>query len=155
MDPHQPASPSPARRSLFRWAALGCALLASYGTGAAYAVRFLFPNRRRRERRVFACFKASLPPGASLKRRAPGGREVLLTNAAGEIVALSNVCPHLGCTVHWEAHESRFFCPCHQGVFRPDGVAISGPPAKAGQRLERFPVSVQGEAVFLHLTEEV
>ncbi|HKB16303.1 MAG TPA: Rieske (2Fe-2S) protein [Planctomycetota bacterium] len=155
MEPPRSPNPPPSRRSFFRWVALGVALLASYGTGAAYAARFLFPNRRRRERRVFACYKASLPPGASLKRRAPGGREVLLTNAGGEIVALSNVCPHLGCTVHWEARESRFFCPCHQGVFTPDGIAVSGPPARAGQRLERFPVSVQGEAVFLHLTEEV
>ena len=37
----------------------------------------------------------------------------------GEIVALSPVCKHLGCTVNWEGSEKNpdmFFCPCHNGL---------------------------------------
>jgi len=143
------------RRGFLRWAFLGVALVAAYGTAAAYGVRFLFRKGRVRRRKVFVCMEKDLAPGRSLVRRAPDGRDILLTRADEGVLALSNVCPHLGCTVRWEPQNSRFFCPCHAGIFRPDGVAIGGPPAKAGQRLERFETSTSGSAIYLHLEEEV
>jgi len=51
-------------------------------------------------------------------------------DAAGQIRVLSGVCPHLGCTVPWNAAEKQFVCPCHKGFFRPDGALISGPPPR-------------------------
>ncbi|MGV3570486.1 MAG: FAD-dependent oxidoreductase [Ramlibacter sp.] len=49
--------------------------------------------------------------------RAPGG----------ELFAVSNVCPHMGCKVHWNSVETSWDCPCHGSRFRPDGTVIEGP----------------------------
>lgn len=48
-----------------------------------------------------------------------------------EIIALSPVCKHLGCTVNWEgdpAHKNQFFCPCHAGRYEKNGDNIKGTP---------------------------
>lgn len=48
-----------------------------------------------------------------------------------QIVALSPVCKHLGCTVNWEgdsAHPNQFFCPCHAGRYEKNGKNIAGTP---------------------------
>jgi len=71
--------------------------------------------------------------------------------AADEFVALSSVCPHLGCRVHWESQNRRYFCPCHNGEFDPQGKATGGPPAAAGQELPRYPVRVENGLVFLEM----
>nr|MBC8425653.1 Rieske 2Fe-2S domain-containing protein [bacterium] len=58
---------------------------------------------------------------------------------------------HLGCQVYWEEDNNRFFCPCHSGVFDPQGIAIAGPPADAGQRLAEVPLKVDQVAGVLYL----
>ncbi|WP_026689500.1 ubiquinol-cytochrome c reductase iron-sulfur subunit [Alteribacter aurantiacus] len=48
-----------------------------------------------------------------------------------EIVALSPVCTHLGCTVNWEGNEDypeQFYCPCHFGRFEKDGTNVPNTP---------------------------
>ncbi|HZL36285.1 MAG TPA: ubiquinol-cytochrome c reductase iron-sulfur subunit [Tepidisphaeraceae bacterium] len=52
------------------------------------------------------------------------------------IKVLSPICPHLGCPVPWDAAASQFRCPCHGGVFGPDGARISGPPPRGLDPLE-------------------
>jgi cytochrome b6-f complex iron-sulfur subunit len=37
-------------------------------------------------------------------------------------------CTHFGCIVHWRTEEKDFYCPCHAGVFAPDGTVTGGPP---------------------------
>ncbi len=52
----------------------------------------------------------------------------------GEIIALSPVCKHLGCTVDWnkdETHPEHFFCPCHNGLYTKDGTNVPGTPPAA------------------------
>jgi Rieske Fe-S protein len=48
----------------------------------------------------------------------------------GQLQVLSAVCPHLGCSVAWQAKQDRFVCPCHGGQFRPSGQHIAGPPPR-------------------------
>ena len=51
-----------------------------------------------------------------------------------EIVALSPVCKHLGCTVDWNTNkqpETNFFCPCHWGLYTKDGTNVKGTPPVA------------------------
>jgi Rieske Fe-S protein len=74
---------------------------------------------------------------------------------ADAFLALSTTCPHLGCRVHWEPHNSRFFCPCHNGVFDAQGKATQGPPADANQSLPQFPVKVENGLVFIEAPTEV
>ncbi|KOO44107.1 ubiquinol-cytochrome c reductase iron-sulfur subunit [Priestia koreensis] len=49
----------------------------------------------------------------------------------GEIVALSPVCKHLGCTVNWNGDKknpNRFYCPCHGGMYEKDGTNVPKTP---------------------------
>lgn len=57
-------------------------------------------------------------------------------DASGELIVLSAVCTHLGCTVPWAEKENKFICPCHLGTFTPNGKLVSGPPPRDMDRLE-------------------
>ena len=66
---------------------------------------------------------------------APGSRTLLpqvpallVRNATG-FIALSLVCPHLGCTV--EPQPDGFTCPCHGSRFDLSGKVMRGPAGKA------------------------
>lgn len=52
------------------------------------------------------------------------------------IMVLSSICPHLGCPVNWHPDETRFFCPCHGGIFDLNGQHTGGPPPRAMDSLE-------------------
>jgi menaquinol-cytochrome c reductase iron-sulfur subunit len=51
---------------------------------------------------------------------------VWLVRHGDEVVALSAVCPHLGCAVNALADGS-FACPCHTSTFAPSGEKTGGP----------------------------
>jgi menaquinol-cytochrome c reductase iron-sulfur subunit len=56
-------------------------------------------------------------------------------NSNGQFQVLSAICPHMGCSVSWQADHDRFVCPCHGGEFKADGERISGPPPRAMDQL--------------------
>lgn len=45
----------------------------------------------------------------------------------GEITVLSPICPHMGCTVHFNNAEKSWDCPCHGSRFETSGKLIEGP----------------------------
>lgn len=138
------------RRQFLSWVVLGGALVAAYGLFASYIVRFLYPRKKAiRFREIFVATTAQVPAGKSLTWTAPNGQSVLIHKAGENYLALSNICPHLGCKVHWEEAQSRFFCPCHAGAFDKDGVATAGPPKAMGRNLARYELVVKGQAIFL------
>ena len=49
--------------------------------------------------------------------------------------ALSAKCPHLGCTVNFDAVSGEFKCPCHGSLFSASGKWISGPARRSLQPL--------------------
>ena len=53
--------------------------------------------------------------------------------------------------MHWEAANNRYFCPCHNGVFDPDGVGTGGPPGDAGQTLPRYNLLVDRGMLFIEV----
>jgi len=61
---------------------------------------------------------------------------VYLITSGGKVQALSAICPHLGCTVPWNAARNAFVCPCHGGEFGPDGSYRAGPPRRRMDTLE-------------------
>ncbi|HEX7066549.1 MAG TPA: ubiquinol-cytochrome c reductase iron-sulfur subunit [Bacillales bacterium] len=68
----------------------------------------------------------------------------------GEIIALSPVCTHLGCLVHWSPeppYPNRFQCPCHGSRFTKTGVNIAGLPATAP--LHVYEVKKEGDNILL------
>lgn len=157
------ASPEdPARRSFLGTASslvVATSLVASYGTFAAYAGRFLLPSRGRRTGWLVVGTVAAMEVGSARPFRAPDGSTIVVTRRgaraeAGEFVALSSTCPHLGCQVRWEAPNRRYFCPCHNGTFDPDGRSTSGPPFDAGQSLSRFPLKIENGLLYIEVPLE-
>ena len=133
----------PTRRTFLArlFAATGLAL--SYGVFGAYALAYLFPPAaRRRAQRLFIGRRTDFVPGSARPFVDQRGRALLIVSEAGSLRAFDTRCPHLGCQVHWDAADRRFVCPCHQGVFDANGVAIAGPPAAAGQSLSQAVLAV-------------
>ncbi|AMA73553.1 MULTISPECIES: ubiquinol-cytochrome c reductase iron-sulfur subunit [Aneurinibacillus] len=67
-----------------------------------------------------------------------------------QVIALSPICKHLGCTVSWNTspeHKNQFFCPCHLGRYEKNGKNVPGtPPMKP---LDQYEVEVKGGKVLL------
>jgi nitrite reductase/ring-hydroxylating ferredoxin subunit len=135
--------PEADRRSFLAQASALMGLLLSYGLAAAYGVAYLFPPGRRRDsRRLFIARRDAFAPGSVKPYVDEKGRTLLIRSDPTDLSAFDTRCPHLGCKVHWESDKDRFFCPCHNGVFNRDGVAVSGPPADAGQALTRVSLDI-------------
>ena len=139
---------------------LAGSLAAAYGVFAAFLARFLYPARDSRRSWLFVCSESDLDAGDSLAFVLPSGADVSVARQSdrgdvSDFVALSSTCPHLGCRVHWEAQNDRFFCPCHNGVFSPDGVGLSGPPGDAGQSLARYPLRLEGGLLYIEAPEDI
>lgn len=129
-------------------AAMAAGLVGGYGAFGAVALRYLYPSGEGDVAWQYVARVDRIAVGSSLRYRGPSGETINIARqgregTADDFVALSSTCPHLGCQVHWEGNNNRFFCPCHNGVFDPSGVAIDGPPADAGQRLSKYPLLVE------------
>ena len=70
---------------------------------------------------------ASLAPGDSAHVEAEGEAFAAWRSPDGELFAVSPICTHLGCKVHWNSVETSWDCPCHGSRFRVDGTVIEGP----------------------------
>ena len=70
-----------------------------------------------------------------------------------EIIALSPVCKHLGCTVSWgnADHPNEFFCPCHAGRYEKNGANIKGTPPIGP--LDEFDIMEKDGFVYLGSTK--
>lgn len=143
--------------------AMAGGLVAGYGTFAYLAGRYVFPTDVETPW-LFVAQANSIQPGDSLAFESPRGVRVAIARRGGkglpqsaqtdDFIALSSVCPHLGCRVHWESHNNRFFCPCHNGVFDPEGKPLSGPPKAAEQALSRYPLKVDAGLLFIAMSVE-
>jgi len=155
----KPAPEDPERRSFLATAVMTGGLVAGYGTFAMMAGRYLYPAHPADTSWLFVQDLRSLKAGDSLVYRTPAGATVAVARlgSAGtdaDFLALSSTCPHLGCQVHWESQNNRFFCPCHNGAFDPSGKAIAGPPADAGQSLLRYPLKVENGLLYIRVPVE-
>ena len=134
--------------------AMAAGLAGGYGTFAYMLGRFIYPAGGSNRGWLFVCQVDQLAAGAALDFAAPSGQRIVVARqgdgaTAEDFLALSSVCPHLGCRVHWESNNDRFFCPCHNGAFDRQGKATAGPPLAAHQSLTRFPLKVENGLLFL------
>jgi menaquinol-cytochrome c reductase iron-sulfur subunit len=54
----------------------------------------------------------------------------------GKLQALSTSCPHLGCSVDFDAGSSKFKCPCHRSAFDLTGKVEAGPAPRPMDSLD-------------------
>ena len=153
----------PARRGVLATILMLAGIVAGYGLGVVHFFRFLIPAGQRGKSRMFVGTLDELPVGSSVIVKDPSGREINIVRLSDDadhpergFKALSSKCPHLGCQVHWEEANDRFFCPCHNGVFNREGVATAGPPAAEGKNLPEYEVRVDKTNgwVFVMVTRE-
>jgi Rieske Fe-S protein len=71
---------------------------------------------------------------------------VYVTRIGDKLQVLSAVCSHLGCIVPWDASSKVFACPCHRGIFAPDGARISGPPPRG---LDPLPTKIENGTLYV------
>ena len=129
-------------------AAMVAGIAGGYGGFAAISLRYLYPTNTDDRLWLFVIETNRMRVGESIRYRGPSGETINITRQArngdgDDFIALSSVCPHLGCQVRWEAQNNRFYCPCHNGVFDPSGVATGGPPGDAGQSLSRYELKIE------------
>lgn len=156
-----PDSEQPRRRFLTTagGAAMTAGLVGAYGTFGYMLGEFVYPAAGKATGWLFVCTTESLGQGEAIDFTSPAGAKVVIARqgegtAADDFLALSSVCPHLGCRVHWESQNDRFFCPCHNGAFDRGGKPVSGPPKSANQSLIRFPLKVENGLLFLEVPLE-
>ncbi len=149
----------PDRRTFLKAAssvAMVSGLAGGYGALGAVAGRFLYPAHPPERRWMFVALAGTFAVGDSMVYRGPAGETINITRqgSTGELsdfIALSSTCPHLGCQVHWETQNNRYFCPCHNGTFDPAGVATGGPPGDAGQSLPRYSLKIDKDLLFIEV----
>ncbi len=70
-------------------------------------------------------------------------------------LALWQRCPHLGCSVPWDANgpsldsiapQGRFNCPCHGSLYDRYGQIIAGP---APRPMDLFPITIEGGRIYV------
>lgn len=132
-----PAMPPLTRREFLNYAwltSLGFVFLVGMG-GSAYF--FAFPRFKEGEfGGLFPLGKAgdSLPKPDDPPVHNPAGK-FWLSNVNGMIVALYDVCVHLGCLYNWEPSTSRFECPCHGSKYTKAGKYLEGPAPRSLDRM--------------------
>jgi Rieske Fe-S protein len=143
-------------------------LALGYGMFFRCAGEYLYPSEEGAAW-MFVTNVAGLAPGQALSFVSPTGVPVVITRkrreqgagseerksdaapTADDFLALSSVCPHLGCRVHWEPQNDRFFCPCHLGTFNPEGRPTGGPPLAANQSLPDYPLRVENGLLYINM----
>jgi cytochrome b6-f complex iron-sulfur subunit len=132
-----PVMPPLSRREFLNYAwltSLGFVFVVGFG-GATYF--FAFPRFKAGEfGGVFALGKAGdvLPKPDDPPMHIQAGK-FWLSNVNGMIVALYDVCVHLGCLYEWQAVTGRFECPCHGSKYSKQGKYIEGPAPRSLDRM--------------------
>ncbi len=84
-------------------------------------------------------FVAEVPVGTGYA--APPVKRIVyvVKTSDGQTRALSNICTHMQCDVHWDPGLRNFFCPCHGGLYDIQGRNVGGPPPQPlAQWVHRF-----------------
>lgn len=69
----------------------------------------------------------AIRPGEGRVLEIDGDRLAVFRDFDRRYVAVSPVCTHMGCIVHWNNAEKSWDCPCHGSRFSVEGAIIEGP----------------------------
>ncbi len=130
------------RREFFSYLSIGWITFAAAAGGMLSLIfRFLYPNV------VFEPamdFIAGTPDDFNdgVDERWKDVFGVWIYKNEGKLVALSNICTHLGCVPTWLPAERKYKCPCHGSGYYANGINFEGP---APRPLERYKVSLDAQ----------
>lgn len=79
--------------------------------------------------------REEVPPGEGCIVKTDAGEEAVYRSPEGTVYAVSPICTHLGCKVHWNPAELSWDCPCHGSRFAVDGTVLEGPAQKPLERV--------------------
>lgn len=121
----------PTRRD-FLDAAMKGGLTACAAGMAVPAALYLLPagSRGPKESLVTAGPVDTFEPSSARMIQGEGKPVLVLSLEGKKFRAFSAICTHLGCIVKWDPAAQKILCPCHAGVFGPDGKVLSGPPPR-------------------------
>lgn len=88
-------------------------------------------------------FIVKVPADATIQ---PADDEDGQPNTSG-IMAIYQVCVHLGCLVPYISSEKRFICPCHGSTYERDTQYVRGP---APRNLDQFRVKVVNDVIVVN-----
>lgn len=69
----------------------------------------------------------------------------VINEGDGKFTIYDDHCTHLGCPYSWNADKNEFDCPCHNGVFDPQGRVLGGPPPRP---LDRYEFKVENGVLY-------
>lgn len=153
-----PTSPAPLERRSFLGLTAAITGLLSLVVGVPVVAVFLSPWLRRRAGATH--WVSTGTPASELEAEpklveyrypyqegwytATRTRRVLVLPQQGAFTVFDTECTHLGCMVTWRSEEQQFYCPCHGGIFDPQGRPVSGPVSEPLRQLPAR-VSADGE----------
>ena len=70
----------------------------------------------------------------------------ILRKSETALLALSNRCTHLSCSVNWDEANKSYACPCHDAHFGSEGEVIDGPPPHP---LDRYETKIEEGNLFI------
>lgn len=167
MSDHTPASAAPPdRRNFFsKTAALVIGGLITVVAPVAGLFTLLDPLRRGGDRRglVRVTSMTALPEGGEPRKfpvldtlvdawnrtdNVPVGSVYVQRVGDDQVRVLQAVCPHLGCTVGYNAATHGYFCPCHKSSFGIDG-RIADPKSPSPRAMDELEAEVRNGEVWV------
>jgi cytochrome b6-f complex iron-sulfur subunit len=145
-----PAAEPGTRRDFLKWLSGGFLGLWALGGAGALAAYLNAPSRGESstDRIVSVGRLDDLHVGeARLVRHGVEPFYVLRTEAMN-VVAMSAVCTHMRCILHYDRERKGLACPCHDGRFDLNGNPLSGPPRRV---LAKYDVSIKAGEVFVRV----
>ncbi len=70
----------------------------------------------------------------------------IVRKSENDVLALSNRCTHLSCSVNWDEGRKEYVCPCHDAQFDMEGNVNAGPPPTP---LDHFETKVEEGNLFV------
>lgn len=141
-------APKTSRRVFLANLLMGGGLVVGAGAFLRNVWQFLYPDIGTRQFTKFMVAKAEDIPVGKVRKLEIGNVPVHVVHLADGFKVFSGICTHLGCLVKWEENKNRFYCPCHKGIFAPEGRVLSGPPPRP---LDEYKVTIENELVFIEV----
>jgi len=140
------------RREFLKSLPLFGALIGAFGVFARNFLLYLFPAVKEKKYHKYLVCKVDELDIGKAKKIDIGGKPVYVVRLEDGYRVFSGICTHLGCIIRWEDRNKRFLCPCHKGVFAPDGSVVSGPPPRP---LDRYRVETEKNLVFMYIEQKI